>query len=146
MLSTTLAYTYEASREHEQKAHASSIVGMFDVCGYDAQLKYTICEICRPCQSILSILKPVFHHLRHIRCVYNLLLYPRFGHFCVYNDNMVVKLLSYYIHCIATYLCYHGYATVYQKTLGLSRTLTLLGIQFLHGSLLVFQFTSIGTS
>ena len=73
MLLTTLAYTYKASREHEQKACASSIVGIFDVCGYVAQLKYTICDICRPCQSILSELKPVFHHLQHIHCAYNFL-------------------------------------------------------------------------
>ena len=28
--------------------------------GYDGQLKYSICDACRSCHSILSILKPVF--------------------------------------------------------------------------------------
>ena len=36
------------------------IVGTVDGRGYDGQLKYTICDACRPCHSILSILKPVF--------------------------------------------------------------------------------------
>ena len=125
-------------------------MGTVDVCGYDTQLKYTLCDTCRLCHSILSILKPVFHHHQHIHCAYNFLwcldLHVS-GDFCVYDDdNMVVQLLSYYWHCIATHLCYHGYATVYQNISGLSRTLTLLGVQVLHGSLLVFQFTSIGTS
>ena len=116
MLLTTFSYTYKASHEHEQKVHASSIMGMFNVCGCNVQLKHIVCDICRPCQLILSMLKPVFHHLRHIRCAYNFLwcLYLQVWRFCVHDDNnMVVKLLSYYRHCIATHLCYHGYATVY---------------------------------
>ena len=124
-------------------------MGMVDVCGYDTQLKYNLCDTCRLCHLILSILKPVFCHHRHIRCAYNFLWYldlQVLGDFRVYDDdNMVVQLLSYYRHCIATHLCYHGYATVYQNTSGLSRTLTLLGVQVLHKSLLVFKFTSIGT-
>ena len=35
----TYMYTYEASRVHEQKAHAQCIVGMVDGRGYDGQLK-----------------------------------------------------------------------------------------------------------
>ena len=37
-----------------------------DGCGYDSQLKYTICEACRTCHSILSMLRPVFRQLRHL--------------------------------------------------------------------------------
>ena len=58
---------YEASRVHEAKAESTMscicIVGMVDGRGYDGQLKYTICDACRPCHSILSILKPVFRQL-----------------------------------------------------------------------------------
>ena len=39
---------------------------------YDGQLKYTIFDTCRPCHSILSVLKPVFCQIRHIiHCAYN---------------------------------------------------------------------------
>ena len=37
-------------------------MGTVDGRGYDDQLKYTIWDTCRPCHSILSTLKPVFHH------------------------------------------------------------------------------------
>ena len=60
MLLTTFTYTYEASSVHEQKVHAYCIVGRVNGRGYDGQLKYTIYDTCRPCHSILSILKPVF--------------------------------------------------------------------------------------
>ena len=46
------------------------LVGTVNGCGYDGQLKYTICDICRPCHLILSILKPVFHQLQQICCTY----------------------------------------------------------------------------
>ena len=57
------------------------------------QLKYTICDVCRPCHSILSIIKPVSHQLRLIRCNYESLtdrcldLNNRSGDFFV-DDNM----------------------------------------------------------
>ena len=41
------------SREHMHKC----IVGTVDGCGYDS---HTICDACRPCHSILSILKQFF--------------------------------------------------------------------------------------
>ena len=47
------------------------MVGTVDGCGYDSQLKYTICDACRPCHSIVSILEPVFHQLRQIHCTFN---------------------------------------------------------------------------
>ena len=40
-------------------------------CGYDGQQKYTICDTCRQCHSILSKLKPVFRRIWQIHCVYN---------------------------------------------------------------------------
>ena len=60
MLLTTFTYTYEASGPgvHEQKAHAQCIMGMVDGCGYDGQLKYIICDTCRPCNLIPSIVMP----------------------------------------------------------------------------------------
>lgn len=55
---------------HKHKAHGPaashmhSAVGMADGCGYDLQLtKYIICEVCRSCHLILSVLKPVFQQL-----------------------------------------------------------------------------------
>ena len=58
------------SRAREQKVH-HNVVG----CGYDGQLKYTICDSRRPCHSILNTLKPVSRQIRHnniiIRCAYN---------------------------------------------------------------------------
>ena len=35
-------------------------MGVINGLGYDYQQKYTICDACRLCHSILSILKPVF--------------------------------------------------------------------------------------
>ena len=35
-------------------------MGTVDGCGYHGQLKYAICDVCRPYHSNLSILKPVF--------------------------------------------------------------------------------------
>ena len=64
MLSTTFTYTYEGSCTY------ICIVGTVNRPGYDSQLKQTICDACRPCHSILSILKPVYHQLQHIRCTY----------------------------------------------------------------------------
>ena len=46
------------------------IVGMADGHGCDGQLKYTICDACRPWHSILSILKLVYRQLRQIRYTY----------------------------------------------------------------------------
>ena len=46
------------------------IVGMVDGCGCDGLLKYTICNVCRLCHLILSILKPVYRQLQQIRCTY----------------------------------------------------------------------------
>ena len=60
---------YKASCAHEQKAHACIClckVGTVDRCGYNGQLKYTICDVYRPCHSILSILNRVFHQLRFV--------------------------------------------------------------------------------
>ena len=65
--------TYKASCAHEQKAHSICIVGTVNGCGYDDQQKYTICDACRLCHLILSILRPIFHWNRPIRYVYNLL-------------------------------------------------------------------------
>ena len=42
------------------------IVGTVEGCGYDGQPKYTICDPCRPCHSIRSKVRPVFHHIRQI--------------------------------------------------------------------------------
>ena len=50
-------------------------MGTVDGCGYNSQLKYTICEACRPCHSILSILRPIFRGLRQIRCTFESLRY-----------------------------------------------------------------------
>ena len=48
-----------------------NIVGKLDGRGYDGQQKYTICDACKPCHSILSTLKPVFRRFRQIRRAYN---------------------------------------------------------------------------
>ena len=45
------------------------IVGMVYGRGCNGQLKYTICDACRPCHSILNILKPVYCQLWQIRCI-----------------------------------------------------------------------------
>ena len=47
-------------------------MGTDDGCGCDGQLKCTICDGCRTCHSILSILKSVFRQI-HIRYAYKLL-------------------------------------------------------------------------
>ena len=46
------------------------IVGTVDGRGYNDQLKHTICDTCRQCHLIRSILKPVFGQLRQIGCIY----------------------------------------------------------------------------
>ena len=71
MLSTILTYTYEASREHEQKAYATCIVGTVDVCGYDTQLKY--CDTCAVSLNSKHIEACIFRHHGHIRYIYNFL-------------------------------------------------------------------------
>ena len=68
MLVMTITYTYEASWEHE---HILLHAFMHNVYGYDDQHKCTICDTCRPCNSILNILKPAFHWNRQICCIYN---------------------------------------------------------------------------
>ena len=78
MLLMTFTCTYEANCVHEHKAQCQCsihicIVGMVDGCGYDSQPKYTICDTCRPCHSILSILKPVFRWIQQIGCAYRCL-------------------------------------------------------------------------
>ena len=50
----------QCSCMHEHKEHAYCIVGTVDGCGYDGQLKCTICDARRPCHSVLNIQKPVF--------------------------------------------------------------------------------------
>ena len=40
--------------------YASCTMGRVDGYGYDSQYKCTVCDVCRPCHSILSVLKPVF--------------------------------------------------------------------------------------
>ena len=47
---------------------------MVDGHGYNNQLKYTICDACRLCHSILSILKPVYRQLQQIHCTYESLM------------------------------------------------------------------------
>ena len=65
------------------------IMGTVDGCGYDSQLKYTICEAYRPYHSILSILRPVFRQLRQIRCTFELLrsLNPKIWQFFFVDDD-----------------------------------------------------------
>ena len=54
MLLTTFIYTDKASRANEHKIpHAFMHSG---VCGHNGQLKYAICDACRPCHLILSVL------------------------------------------------------------------------------------------
>ena len=61
---------------------------MVDGCGYDSQLKYTICEAYRPYHSILSILRPVFRQLRQIRTFESLrYLNPKIWQFFVDDDD-----------------------------------------------------------
>ena len=64
-------------------------MGTVDGCGYEGQLKYTICDACRPSLSNLSMLKPVFHQNRHICCAYNSLrcLDVEIRRFCIYDDD-----------------------------------------------------------
>ena len=79
-------------------------MGTVDGCGYNGQLKYNICDTCRLCHLILSILKPVFHHLWHIHCAHNFLwcldlhvwrfLCPR----CRQHGGQITELLQA-LHC-----------------------------------------------
>ena len=64
-------------------------MGMVNGRGYDDQQKCTVCDICRPCHSILSTLKPVFRHIQQIRCAYNSLrcLDLQIWLFCVHDDD-----------------------------------------------------------
>ena len=64
-------------------------MGRVDGCGYNSQLKYTICEACRPCHSILSILRLVFHRLRQLCCTFKSLkcLNPKMWRFVVDDDD-----------------------------------------------------------
>ena len=58
--------------------------------GYDGHLKYTICDSCRPCHSILSILKPVFFAKVDIFVVVTTrsgTYISRFGDICVHDDD-----------------------------------------------------------
>ena len=93
MLSMTFTYVYEASRVHEQKAQwhvYAYIVGMVNGHGCDGQLKYTICDVCRPCHSILSILiqKLVYRQLQQsICCTYKWLRCLKIWRFFVDDDN-----------------------------------------------------------
>ena len=93
MLWTTFTYTYEASA-HEQKF----IVGTVDGCGYDSQLKCTICEARRPYHSLLNILRPAFRQLRQIRCTLESLrcLNPMIWQFFVDDNN---DTTNYFIPC-----------------------------------------------
>ena len=50
------------------------IVGTVEGCGYDVHQKHTICDACRPCHSIRSTVRPVFHQIRQICCAYESLL------------------------------------------------------------------------
>ena len=36
------------------------ILGTVNGCDYDGKLKYAHCDVCRPCHSIQSIVRPVF--------------------------------------------------------------------------------------
>ena len=65
------------------------IVGTVDGRDYDGQLKYTICDTCRPYHSILSTLKPVSCQLRQIHCTYQSLrcLDLKIWRFFMDNDN-----------------------------------------------------------
>ena len=66
------------------------IVGTVDGCGYDSQLKYTICEACRPYHSILSILRPVFRHLDRFVVIY---IPTNFNtHDCIDATDLVILL------------------------------------------------------
>ena len=42
-------------------------------CGYNGQLNYTICDACRLCHLILSILKPIFGRIQQNYSIHNLL-------------------------------------------------------------------------
>ena len=46
------------------------IVSMVDGCGYDGQQKFTICDACRLCHLILSIVKPNFRWIQQTCCTY----------------------------------------------------------------------------
>ena len=65
------------------------IVGTVDGHGCDGLLKYIICDACRPCHSILNILKPVYCQLWQIHCTYKSLrcLDLKIWRFFVDDDN-----------------------------------------------------------
>ena len=46
-----------------------------DGCGYDGELKYTICDVCRPCHSIVTLTTHLGAYI------------SRFGDIFVDNDN-----------------------------------------------------------
>ena len=48
-------------------------MGYVDGRGYNGQLNYTICDACRLCHLILSILKPIFWRIQQNCCIHNLL-------------------------------------------------------------------------
>ena len=65
-------------------------VGTVDRHGYPSQQKGTICDACGPYPSIWHTMKPVFHRIWLIHCVYESLrcLYLlRYGDFCAHDDN-----------------------------------------------------------
>ena len=69
-------------------------MGTVKGCGYDGQQKCTICDACRLCHSIQSIVRPVFHQIQQIYCAYKLLrrlhlhyVDIEFWRFFVDNDN-----------------------------------------------------------
>ena len=64
-------------------------MGTVDGCGYDDQLKYTLCDAYRPCHSILRILKPFIRQLRQICCIFESLrcLNLKIWRFLVDDDN-----------------------------------------------------------
>ena len=67
MLLTTITYTYEAS--YHVVLLCICIVGTVKGCGYNGQHKYTICDTCRLCHLIHSIVRPVFRQIQRICCV-----------------------------------------------------------------------------
>ena len=85
--------------------YALCIMGMVDGCGYHGQHKCTICEACRPCHSILSILKPVFCPIRLFCCSYKLLrcLDLQIGRFlCPQKQRWQQHNQLYFIPCTCT--------------------------------------------
>ena len=52
------------------RKHKVLLVCMVDGRGYNRQQKSTICDTCRPCHSILSVLKPASCQIRWNHCAY----------------------------------------------------------------------------